>query len=404
MKLGPKISVIVNIYNEDNFLDKCIQSLLNQTFSQLEIILVDDGSTDRSAAICKKYQMQNQNIRCVLKENEGLVRSRKRGIQLATGDYVAFIDGDDWVEADWYETLYQAAVKSGADIVIAGHKEDLCGSLIERKNIISAGCYHDESLCDAVYSTMLNTGEFSRFGIFTYLWNKLFRRDIIQATLMKVDDQIFIGEDACTVYPAILRANCIQIITACGYHYRQRVNSMVKVSYDYDLELDRLKRLAQYLNESFSLSPFYYLLYPQLQQFMLSQVAVRTDGFYPQKETERFFFPFPSIKPGDSILLYGAGTFGQHLYRRILSSNSYDLKGWYDERAAQYRTLGLSVEQLQDTLPSAHAKVIVAFIDEFVCNKQREKLIRWGVSCKNIATMQLTTEIKRHIFKMLCLQ
>lgn len=404
MKLAYKISVIVNIYNEEKFLDPCIQSLLNQTLSSLEIILVDDGSTDHSASICRRYQEQYSNIRCVLKGNEGLVRSRKRGLELATGDYVAFIDGDDWVEPDWFEILYRAAVKSGAEIVIAGHKEDLCGSLTERQNIIPAGCYQGESLCERVYPVMLNTREFSRFGVYTYLWNKLFQRDLLHSALGKVNDQIFIGEDACTVYPAILQAKCVQIISECGYHYRQRVNSMVKVSYDYDIELERLSLLAQYLNDEFSHSPFYPLLYPQLEQFMLNHVAVRTNGWPSPERPEGFLFPFPSVRPGTSILLYGAGTFGQHLYRRISSGGLYDLKGWYDERAEQYSSLDLPVQRPFAGNFPPQCRIIVAFIDELVCREHCEILLRNGIPRESIATMQLTPEIKEHIFRTLGLR
>lgn len=393
------ISVIVNIYNEEAYLEECIESLLKQTFQPREIILVDDGSSDRSAEICQKYASCYAHIQCIVKENEGLVRARKTGLQMARGKYVSFVDGDDWLEAEWYETLYTALCASGADIVAAGHKEDLCGCITPARNLVPAGIYSEDSLVENVYSIMLNTGKISQFGIFSYLWNKLFLKEIIYPCLMNVDEDIFIGEDACSVYPAFLRSKKVQIIDYCGYHYRQRINSMVKMSYNRDLETHRLRVLANYLKTSFSNSDYFDLMLPQFENFLLSHVAVRTDGLglFPEEN----LFPFSNLAKGSKILLYGAGTFGQHIYRRLFGNTDFTVVGWMDSRANEYQMLGLDVLPITSLNKLSYDSIVVAFIDSDERDKQTEILSLSPLKRKQISSIFISDEKKARILNYL---
>ena len=99
------ISVIVPIYNAEKYLDKCLLSIVNQTYSDIEIILINDGSTDSSIAICEKYKQNDDRIVIVNKDNEGLVRARKDGIRMARGEYITFVDADDWIDITLYENV-----------------------------------------------------------------------------------------------------------------------------------------------------------------------------------------------------------------------------------------------------------------------------------------------------------
>lgn len=114
----PKISVIVPIYNAENELEKSIDSIIDQTIRDLEIILIDDGSIDNSLAICKKYEKKDKRIKVIRQENAGVSVARNRGIEIAKGDYIGFVDADDWIEAVMYERLLSEAEKSDADIVM----------------------------------------------------------------------------------------------------------------------------------------------------------------------------------------------------------------------------------------------------------------------------------------------
>lgn len=118
----PKLSIIIPVYNVEKYLDRCVQSVLNQTLRDIEIILVDDGSPDNCPKMCDEYARKNQNIRVVHKKNAGLGMACNTGIEAATGEYIAFCDSDDWVDADMYEIMYNVAKKHDADVVYTGLK------------------------------------------------------------------------------------------------------------------------------------------------------------------------------------------------------------------------------------------------------------------------------------------
>ena len=120
----PKVSIIVPIYNVEKYLNRCIQSLLGQTLKEIEIILVDDGSPDKCPSMCEEYAKVDSRIKVIHKQNEGLGLARNSGLEIATGEYVAFVDSDDYVELTMYEDLFHEAMTSNADVVFAGFKTE----------------------------------------------------------------------------------------------------------------------------------------------------------------------------------------------------------------------------------------------------------------------------------------
>ena len=111
-----EVSVIIPVYNAEKYLEKCIESVVNQTLKDIEIILINDGSTDGSEEICKKY-LSDERVIYYSKENEGLAAARQDGIERASGEYIGFVDSDDWVEPDMYEKMYAAAKSNNSDVV-----------------------------------------------------------------------------------------------------------------------------------------------------------------------------------------------------------------------------------------------------------------------------------------------
>lgn len=225
----PLISIIVPIFGIERYLGICIESILKQTYTNLEIILVDDGSPDRCPEICDLYALKDNRIKVIHKSNGGLVSARKAGLVESTGTFIGYVDGDDWIEPDFYESLYSAMNTNNADLVIAGHRRDLFETSTPILNNLPLGLYDGNKL-EVLYSNMLSFDSFYRLGVTTYVWNKLFRSSQIKCYQFQVDDRITIGEDAAVVYPLMLSCERIVIIDNCGYHYRQREDSMLKKS------------------------------------------------------------------------------------------------------------------------------------------------------------------------------
>lgn len=137
--MAPKVSIVVPIYNVENYLEECVESLLGQTLKDIEIILVDDGSQDESGKIADGYAEKYENVKVIHQRNSGLGPARNTGIKAASGDYIGFVDSDDWAESEMYSRLYDAAVKSNADIVVSGLCEITSGKIVKTERHPLAG-------------------------------------------------------------------------------------------------------------------------------------------------------------------------------------------------------------------------------------------------------------------------
>lgn len=223
------ISVIVPIYNSEKSLPQCIESIIHQAFSALEIILVDDGSTDSSGSIADQYARRDSRIKVIHKENGGLVSARKAGIIEAEGKYIAYVDSDDYIDADWFEKMYKKAQAYNADVVVCGFvRDNLKGEKRKEVNAIESGVYKDDNLLP-FYQRMINFGEYYTSGIFPSVWSKLFRKELILERQLSVPEEITMGEDSACTFPTLLKANCIVVDNdIIGYHYCEIEGSMTK--------------------------------------------------------------------------------------------------------------------------------------------------------------------------------
>src|SRR5690625_7031624 len=138
MKERPAISIIVPVYNVNTYLEKCLKSILNQTFTDVEVIVVNDGSTDQSGLICDEYAEKDKRIKVIHQAKKGVSAARNTGINRATGDFIGFVDGDDYIDKSMYENLYQACMETGSSISICKLGRKINGEII---NDDGAECY-----------------------------------------------------------------------------------------------------------------------------------------------------------------------------------------------------------------------------------------------------------------------
>lgn len=226
------LSVIVPIYGVEKYLRQCIDSIVAQTYQDLEIILVDDGSKDLCPAICDEYASKCSVIRVLHKPNGGLVSARKAGLEIATGKYIAFVDGDDYIDSNMYEKMCFIANNTEADIVVAGFCFQYFDKQENWNDKINEGLYDKKGLCDLIYPIMMcHEGKLDR-GVAPAVWNKIFRKELLQKVLPYVPNTIKDGEDAAITYPTMLEARSIYFMSELyPYHYRILESSM---SHHYD--------------------------------------------------------------------------------------------------------------------------------------------------------------------------
>lgn len=198
MEVIDLISVIVPVYNIENYLSRCVESILKQTYKNLEVILVDDGSNDSSAELCDDFKESDRRIKVIHKLNGGLGYARNSGLEIANGKYVVFIDGDDYVEQDMIANLYKSILENNADTCIGGFKRVLADRQIENKNPFAGICYEGESIIKDVLVKMFgkNGNKISRDYIEMSVWKVMFSNDIIQQYRLRFpSEREFISED-----------------------------------------------------------------------------------------------------------------------------------------------------------------------------------------------------------------
>lgn len=357
-----RISIIVPIYNIRPYLPVCIESLQNQTYRALEILLVDDGSTDGCYEICESYRRQDSRIKVIHKVNGGLVSARKAGMKAASGDHIAFVDGDDWIEPDMYERMYQKLMEQDVDIVMCGRYEDV-GDISKRVyHGIPEGRYGKEEMLRAVYPRMISKGDFFEYGILPVIWDKLFRRECLERFQLAVDERIVMGEDAACVYPCLLNADSIYVMQECLYHYRQGTTSIIKQVPDRTLEREQFHILHRTVHGSLSRYASTYDLQPQWESFMLFLMLPRADGLYRGFDRLGYLFPFPKVRKGFRIVLYGAGTYGQRLHRYLERTGFCRLAAWVDRDYIQYQSMNLQVESPEVIPERQYDAIVIAIV------------------------------------------
>lgn len=354
------ISIIVPVYNVDKYLIQCVDSICGQTYADLEIILVDDGSTDSSGRICDEYALKDTRIKVIHKENGGLVSARKAGVRAATGQYVGSVDGDDWIEPDMYEKLYRSMKAYNVDAVMCGRFDDT-GSVSKRVyHGVGEGRYDKERLIAEVYPQMIVGEVFFDWNIFPGIWDKLFKKEKIIPYQMDVDDRIAMGEDAACIYPALLNVDSIYVMHECLYHYRQTTSSMVKSIRDHKDESVRFRLLYNTVSKSFEKDKGIYDLREQWLKYMLFLMLPRADDLYCGFDGLDYLFPFGGIKKGSRIALYGAGTYGQRLYNYLEKTNFCHVVLWLDKNYTELQKMGLKVSRPDELASSDCDKVVIA--------------------------------------------
>ena len=214
---SPLISIIVPVYQVEKYLEKCINSIINQTYKNLEIILVDDGSTDNCPAICDRFQVEDSRIKVIHQENGGLSHARNVGLEISTGDFIGFVDSDDWIEPNMYELLMSALQETQADIAVCNRQyefEDSESIPINVKPINRKLYTNKEAL-----RMIIKGGSIIRNAV----WDKLFRKNIIQ-NIRFPKGKIF--EDSLWTPQIIGNAKSIICIDYPLYHYLQRSESL----------------------------------------------------------------------------------------------------------------------------------------------------------------------------------
>lgn len=385
MKDNKKISIIVPIYNIEKYLEECINSIVNQTYINLEIILVDDGSTDTSGQICDRYADKDQRIVVIHKQNGGLVSARKAGLNIATGEYIAFVDGDDWIELDMYEKLLLVIIKNKADFAESGYyneseKTGICKEYSLDNLIINVT---QKSIEQIICKWMKdNTDCFVRSTI----WSKLYKASLIKEAYSFVPNDMSRGEDFIN-YINLLKfsQNKIIVTPRIFYHYRNRESSL---SHDksfayYVINQDLYAYMKRLINNYF----------PNLNTHVEEwRLLAAKEGFkaviynnaniniqkpkYNINNIEKLF--------NKKIVLYGAGAVGKDYYFQIVKYEKCQLIAWIDKNYFTCNHDYYSVKPITYFFNINYDIIVIAVLREKLAESIKTELLNMGIQKEKI--------------------
>ena len=239
--MGVKVSIIVPVYNVEQYLDKCINSILNQTFRDFELILVDDGSTDNSGDICDKYKKIDNRITVIHKKNAGLSSARNTGLKYSKGEYIGFIDSDDYIDKDMYNKLYNVCKENNCDISVCKFGHEIDGKYIRTQEDQYVKIMNNHEGMEELFKGILY-----RFSS----CNKLYKATVFKEITFPEGR---IHEDLSTTYRLFSNANKIAYINYIGYIYVKRSNSILTSSYS-NKRLDAFigwSEILDFINEKY---------------------------------------------------------------------------------------------------------------------------------------------------------
>lgn len=241
----PKVSIIVPIYNVEKYLERCLDSLINQTLKEIEIILIDDGSPDSCPIICDEYVKKDERIIVIHKKNAGLGMARNSGLEIAKGEYIAFVDSDDYVDYNYYEKLYNNAKENNSDFTLGGYK-----IIDEKLNIKSYNdiylyktVYIDDEIKENIFFNMLGISKKNNIGV--SVWRAIYKREVLEKYKIKfVSEREYLSEDYIFHIDFVPKCKKISIVKGSYYNYCENNISSLTRKYRFD-RFDVSKKLYE---------------------------------------------------------------------------------------------------------------------------------------------------------------
>lgn len=290
-----KISVIIPVYKVENYIEKCIDSVINQSYKNLEIILVNDGSPDNCANICNNYKLKDSRVKVIHKNNEGLGYARNTGLEVMTGDYVIFIDSDDYVDIKMVETLYNKLIDDQLDTVFCGlNKVFNDGKIIKVEPYYKGVNFYDEEVVERVLLEMIGSKAEVREDSLLYMsvWHAIYSTKIIHENNIKFpSEREFMSEDISFHIDYLRYAKRVSYINNCLYYYREN-NTSLSRSYIPN-RFERQKKLYYQIDDKLKVFLLEESYQERLQRYFLGNVRGRIiDIVFNEKENKLYNIKF----------------------------------------------------------------------------------------------------------------
>lgn len=378
------LSVVVPVYNVKEYVEECITSILNQTYTNIELILVVNGPTDGSDKICRKYAEQDPRIKLIeYKDNISYMPALREGAKAASAEWMTQVDADDYVDADMFEKFM--AYAGDNDLVTSNFKKITDGVATKYIKGIPVGKYCSEEGLDHLAGRILkNLDGVQDDVVMGSVWGNLFKRSVFLEALSRIPDDFPRWQDVglYATYPLICRS--IFISDICGYNYRVHVDSTMQS--ENPQYLSEEEKIYNYLRSVYEKHPRRKELLRQLEITMLDDMRFMRGflGFTSGAKMYRYIFPFINMLDDKSIALYGAGDVGTEYYEQICSRNYCAIDMWVSKNWERECANSLPVTPVSDLLKDTYDHVVIAVLWENIAEEIRQELIELGVRKEKI--------------------
>lgn len=368
------VSVIVPIYNAEETLDECIRSIIAQSNEGIELILVDDGSTDSSGNICEEYCKKYSFIKTIHISNSGIFQARKEGVKAAEGEYVTFVDSDDWIEEGAFNFAINT-IKSNPEIDMISYAYRYNNDDEIEINRYKEGIYVGEEIYKIISRGMMFDSIIGERRLNPSLCTKYIRREIYNVVTRDINENISLGEDALVTYSIMCRVKKIGIYNIPFYHYRVNPKSCTHI-----YPFERIEQiLSFYKNMRSNAEKFGYLdvLEEQITNYTRTLLSMAVKNWFGFELTSiPYVFPMDNLKECSKIVIYGAGVVGKSYVKQLCISKILFVTGWFDKNyknCVEY--MGVRVDDPENIINYDFDKIIIAVKNEVLASQIKKELI-----------------------------
>lgn len=378
------LSVVVPVYNAEAYLPKCLDSIINQTLQDIEIICVDDGSTDSSLSILKSYAKKDARIQVIQKENGGLVSARKAGVKRAGGKYIGYVDSDDWIEPVMYEKLYDCALSNQADMVCSGYFFE--GNYITTHyDGVPEGMY-DADRMDFLRENAIYNMKIQDVGIRSTLCSKIFLAEKFKDVQLSIPEGISMSEDKLCVISYLLSCSRVYVKKEAYYHYMIHQESMVHMP---DCRyLSKVNAVYQYFIMTFYGHPLFTKTMRLQAELYLTEMLYKGINSRMGFENKNLLWIDPywlrEIPYGAKVVLYGGGELGHVYYRQLASRGDLSFVCGADFGWERFTADFMTIVSPKKLLETEYDVIVITIKNSVKADEVKRQLIETGIPKEKI--------------------
>lgn len=374
------VSIVIPVYNLKTYLKKCIDSARNQSYRNVEIILVDDGSTDGSGSICDYYAGIDSRIRVIHKENGGLVSARKAGLAISDGKYIVPLDADDWIEADMLMSMIAVMEREKVEFAQCGLLWEYSdGTSSDANDLLMEGEYDLTQKESTIYRNLfIRETDLFVNGMRLNICSCIFKRELMLKAQGLIDDNLANGEDDACFFAAMLQTEKFYKFEHAYYHSMVRGGSMSRSRQMFDMK--QVFVIENIVRPVLKRHKFAEALEPMFNRYLFNLFNSYSKWFWKVGFDRLYLFDSEKLSHEAKIVIYGAGVVGQSYY--LCLSNKCDVVAWIDKEKKFAH--GRKIDRIEALKNVSYDYIVIAVKEKKTAQEIRNRLIKFGVKDEQI--------------------